>query len=74
MSQNCLSIVLKIINFLIDAKIPKSFDELAQIILKKNNDESEYDKNGKKEVIEEKEIIEAINDKFNIEAETFFGY
>ena len=51
MSQNCLSIVLKIINFLIDAKIPKSFDELAQIILKKNNDESEYDKNGKKEVI-----------------------
>ncbi len=33
MTQNCLSIVFKIINFLIDAKFPKSFDELAQIIL-----------------------------------------
>lgn len=44
MTQNCLSIVLKIINFLIDAKIPKSFDELAQIILNKNNDKIEYDK------------------------------
>jgi len=44
MTQNCLSIVLKIINFLIDAKNPKSFDELSQIILKKNNDKIEFDK------------------------------
>ncbi len=44
MTQNCVSIVFKIINFLIDAKFPKSFDELAQIILKKNNDKNEYDK------------------------------
>jgi hypothetical protein len=38
MTQYAMTLVLKLMNILIDKKLPKNFDELSKLILNKNND------------------------------------
>ena len=44
MTQYAMTLVLKLMNILIDKKLPKNFDELSKLILNKNNDKITYRK------------------------------
>ena len=44
MTQHALTIVLKLMNILIEEPLPKNFDELSKLILKDNNDKITYSK------------------------------
>jgi hypothetical protein len=42
MTQNAKSIVIKLMNIVMDNELPNNFDELSKLILKDNNDKKTY--------------------------------